>query len=104
YMKRDEFEGLVQDAEREARDHLGKLLEPFQIAATDSHVHLLRGEPAQELIRFVNTGGFDLLVLGTVARTGISGLLIGNTAETLINRVECSVMAIKPADFVTPIH
>ncbi len=104
YMKRDEFESLVKDAECEAREHLGKLLESFHISPTDSHVHLLRGDPAQELIQFVNTGGFDVLVLGTVARTGISGLLIGNTAETLINRVECSIIAIKPADFKTPIQ
>jgi universal stress protein E len=104
YMKRDEFEDLVRDAEHEAREQIGKLLAPHQMSASDANVHLLRGDPAPELIRLVNNGGCDLLVLGTVARTGITGLLIGNTAETLINRVECSVLAIKPADFVTPIH
>jgi nucleotide-binding universal stress UspA family protein len=104
YMKRDEFEGLVQEAEKEARDHMAKLLEPFRIPSTDPRVHLLRGDTSDQLIQLVNSGGFDLVVLGTVARTGISGILIGNTAETLINRVECSVMAVKPADFVTPIH
>jgi nucleotide-binding universal stress UspA family protein len=104
YMKRDEFEALVKDAEQEARREMEQLLQPFSVSATDSHVHLLRGEPAQELIQFVNEGNYDVLVLGTVARSGISGLLLGNTAETLINRVECSVIAIKPAGFKTPIH
>lgn len=104
YMKREDYERLVQDAEQEARDQLGKLLEPFRVSASDPRVHLLHGEPSEELIRLVNTGGFDVLVLGTVARTGFSGLLIGNTAETLMNRVECSVIAIKPAGFVSPIQ
>lgn len=104
YMKHDEFESLVKDAELEARQQLAPLLEPLQISPNDERVHLLRGDAAQQLTEFVNANGFDVLVMGTVARAGISGLLIGNTAESLLNRVECSVVAIKPADFKTPIH
>lgn len=104
YLKREDFDALVEDAEQESRQQIGKLLEPFKISATDPRVHLLRGDAAHKLIEFVNKSGFDVLVMGTVARAGISGLLIGNTAESLLNRVECSVVAIKPADFKTPIH
>jgi nucleotide-binding universal stress UspA family protein len=45
----------------------------------------------------------DLVVMGTVSRTGVPGLLIGNTAEVILNNLECSVLAVKPADFVTPV-
>ncbi len=45
----------------------------------------------------------DLVVMGTVARTGISGLIIGNTAETILNQLTCSVLAIKPPGFNTPV-
>lgn len=38
----------------------------------------------------------DLLVLGTVARRGVLGFLIGNTAEELLDRIGCSVMAVRP--------
>jgi len=41
--------------------------------------------------------------MGTVSRTGIPGLLIGNTAEVILNNLECSVLAVKPADFATPV-
>ena len=41
--------------------------------------------------------------MGTVARTGIPGLLIGNTAETILQRVDCSVLAVKPDGFVSPV-
>jgi len=37
--------------------------------------------------------------MGTIARTGISGLIIGNTAEAILNQLECSVHAIKPPGF-----
>lgn len=45
----------------------------------------------------------DLVVMGTVARSGISGLLIGNTAEAILDQLGCSVMAIKPTGFSSPV-
>ena len=45
----------------------------------------------------------DLVVMGTIARTGISGLIIGNTAEDILNQLSCSVLAIKPSGFETPV-
>jgi len=41
--------------------------------------------------------------MGTVGRVGIPGFFIGNTAEEILKRVECSVLAIKPAGFVSPV-
>jgi universal stress protein E len=45
----------------------------------------------------------DLVVMGTIARTGVSGLIIGNTAEAILNQLSCSVLAIKPPGFSTPV-
>jgi universal stress protein E len=45
----------------------------------------------------------DLVVMGTIARTGISGLIIGNTAESILDQLTCSVLAIKPPGFSTPL-
>jgi universal stress protein E len=44
-----------------------------------------------------------LLVMGTIARTGITGVFVGNTAERLLPQIPCSVLAIKPAGFKSPI-
>jgi len=41
--------------------------------------------------------------MGTVARTGIPGLIIGNTAETVFSQVSCSILTIKPAGFKSPV-
>ncbi|MCR9257734.1 MAG: universal stress protein [Alphaproteobacteria bacterium] len=66
--------------------------------------HLVRGEPATVIPREVDALGADLLVMGTVARTGIPGLLIGNTAEDILNSVDCAILTIKPPGFVSPIE
>ncbi len=43
----------------------------------------------------------DLVIMATVCRTGIPGLIVGNTAETVMNKVDCSILAIKPQKFVS---
>ncbi len=45
----------------------------------------------------------ELIVIGTVGRTGLSAALLGNTAEHLLDAANCDVLAIKPAGFVSPI-
>ena len=65
--------------------------------------HVISGRPREVIPKFANENHADLLVLGTVARTGIPGIVMGNTAENILNRVKCSVLAIKPPGFVTPI-
>ena len=50
-----------------------------------------------------NEIGAELIVMGTVGRTGIPGFFIGNTAETILNQIDCSVLTVKPHGFVSPV-
>ena len=66
-------------------------------------MHLLQGDAKQAIPEVVKKLGVELVVMGTVARTGIPGFVIGNTAESILNQLECSVLALKPEGFVSPI-
>ena len=59
-------------------------------------VLLCKGEAASSVAAAVVEQEVDLLVLGTVGRSGLLGMLIGNTAEDLLEKVNCSVLAMKP--------
>lgn len=65
--------------------------------------HLREGNPRDVIPAMATELEADLVVMGTVSRTGIPGLLIGNTAEVILNNLECSVLAVKPEGFATPI-
>ncbi len=65
--------------------------------------HLVKGSPRREISTLAARLGADVVVLGTVARTGVPGLFMGNTAETILSQLQCSVLAIKPPGFVTPV-
>lgn len=66
--------------------------------------HITWGVPPREIAQLSTTLKADLLVLGTVGRSGIKGVLLGNTAERLLDLCNCSVMTVKPADYVSPIE
>ncbi|MEW8627087.1 MAG: universal stress protein [Candidatus Thiodiazotropha sp.] len=65
--------------------------------------HLLKGAARQEIPALANRLQVDCIIMGTVARTGIRGFIMGNTAETILEQIDCSVLAIKPVGFVTPV-
>jgi nucleotide-binding universal stress UspA family protein len=45
----------------------------------------------------------DLIVMGTVSRTGLAGLVLGNTAERLLGTLDCSLLVVKPEGFTCPL-
>jgi len=65
--------------------------------------HLARGRPRDVIPAHIDAMGVDLLVIGTLVRTGIPGLIIGNTAEDVLNAVDCSVLTVKPPGYVSPL-
>lgn len=66
--------------------------------------HLVKGKASKEMPLMVENYNIDLIIMGTVGRVGIPGLIIGNTAETILEQTKCSVLAIKPEGFKTPIE
>lgn len=82
---------INSNAARDALDYLQPL------------THLLKGVARKEIPALAKRLGIDCLVMGTVARTGIRGFIMGNTAETILEQIDCSVLAIKPSGFVTPV-
>lgn len=73
----------------------------YQIAA--DQVHLREGAAdivINDLAREIDAG---VIVLGTVARSGISGLFIGNTAESIMEHTQSDVVAVKQSDFISSI-
>jgi len=60
---------------------------------------VLKGTAKIVLPQYAKKINTDLVVMGTVARVGIPGLIIGNTAENILYQLNQSVMAIKPKGF-----
>lgn len=57
--------------------------------------HFIEGAPLSSICKFAEDHHTDVIVMGTVQHTGLNKLL-GTTAEQLLHRAPCSVLAIKP--------
>ncbi|GLX82308.1 universal stress protein UspE [Thalassotalea eurytherma] len=65
----------------------------------EAHTFVREGLPEDVIENMANELDAELVILGTVGRTGISAALIGNTAEHVIDRLNCDVLALKPDGF-----
>lgn len=68
-----------------------------------SSVHLVQGRAGEVLPTALDGIRPGVLVMGTVARAGVRGMIIGNTAERILSLTDASVLAAKPAGFVSPV-
>ena len=100
---RDYHRRVLGHAEWALRDQLKQtehqsLSEPVRVHIADKV-----GRPDQVILKCIREYHIDLLVLGTLGRAGVPGVMIGNTAERLLPEVTCSVLAVKPPGFRCPI-
>lgn len=96
---RRQHEANLDDLLQEVTLHLGQ----DTVDYLKPRKHLVKGWARKEIPALAKHIEADLIVMGTVARTGVPGFIMGNTAETILNQIDCSVLAIKPPGFVTPV-
>lgn len=73
------------------------------VAHPTPHTHVVKGAARKEIPALARRIEADVVVMGTLARSGIPGLIMGNTAETILNQIDCAVLAIKPPGFLSPV-
>lgn len=105
----DGLQRYVDEVERQHARDLNRLVEAGREqagaagAAVSIAPHLVRGTPRSAIPEAIAGLGARLVVMGTVARTGVPGLIIGNTAEDILNQIETSVVAVKPPGYTSPL-
>jgi universal stress protein E len=85
---------VLAEIERQCRAL--NLLTPATISVRDGSAHAA-------ILDHTSTHQVELLCMGTVARSGLAGFITGNTAENVLPWLQCSLLAVKPTDFVSPL-
>lgn len=101
-MSDEDFEANMEEIKRECVAHIAKLLVHHR-GPKKPVIHTSKGAPARMIREGVSHLDPDLLVMGTVSREGVAGLLLGSTAERMLDRVDCSILTVKPEGFVSPV-
>ncbi|MGR5066274.1 universal stress protein [Photobacterium sp. DNB22_13_2] len=99
----NDIEQLSQKMKAERIERLKSLLEPHQNSSVNTKIEIVEGEAREVLPLYASAKGVDVVILGSLSRTGIAGFLMGNTAESMINQLSCSVLTLKPDSFKSPV-
>ncbi|MDF2153844.1 universal stress protein [Vibrio sp. CAU 1672] len=98
----EELNAEIESAKVKHREALQALIDESGLSG-EFLIHHLHGTADTEIPDCVEREEIDVLVMGTLARSGIPGFVIGNTAENILQSVNCSLVALKPQGFVSPI-
>jgi universal stress protein E len=99
----DQIHEVLEAAQKAADNGVAALVKEFGDRAADARIECIKGDPRTVISRYATTQKIDLVVMGTVGRTGIAGFIMGNTAEAVLRELHGSVLAVKPPGFVTPV-
>lgn len=99
----EDVESVERTVQEESRQKLTECLAPWSSAISEDHVYFVRGSAEAAICGLVVEQDVDIIVMGTAAPSGRAGFLIGNTAERVLNQVTCSVLAVKPDGFISPV-
>ena len=100
----DSVDALRKQQEARVREAASALLPAPAVKSGEIHLHIRHGSPASVIRSVADEIEADLMVMGSVCQTGIAGFLIGSTAETVLADLTCSLLALKPNGFVSPIE
>jgi universal stress protein E len=98
-----EGSSLVNEIKAEAERRMESIVESICAERSRIRLHFAAGTPWRDICRTAQHLHADLVALGTVGRSGIKGLLLGNTAEKVLGTCDCSILTVKPDGFVSPI-
>jgi universal stress protein E len=66
-------------------------------------IHVLQGRTRELLVSSTEELRADVIVMGAIARSALERLFVGSTAEAVLDRLQCDVMIVKPAQFAPSI-
>ncbi|MCP4410554.1 MAG: universal stress protein [Gammaproteobacteria bacterium] len=95
---------IRQEVTEQHQAEFNKLLADYEALGVNITAHLIEGRAGMVIPEQARRQEVGLIVMGTVARTGLPGFIIGNTAESVLNQVGCSVLTVKPQGFETPVR
>jgi universal stress protein A len=94
----------VQESRAAAERKLADILDPHWSAGRKVIQAVVEGSARAEIVRYSRQQEIDLIVLSTHGRTGLSHVLMGSVAESVVRTAPCPVLTVRPAghQFVLP--
>lgn len=89
------YDQLVEDEEEKAKELVKKAVDIATNYETTIQTEILAGEVPLALLEYTDTHDVDQVILGSRGRGGVSRLLLGSVAETIVRRSPVPVTVVR---------
>ena len=96
YIPHIPLKQYVEDALKGAEKRMDKVCDEQLKACPNFHRMILSGDPAQEILKTIESEGIDLVIIGTHGRKGLEHVFFGSVAETVVKKSPVPVLTINP--------
>ncbi len=89
----------IQNLIEDLKEYGKKVLEEAKVTAQEAGVQvdtlLVRGFPAEEILKKSEAGKYDMIVIGSRGRTSAKALLLGSISDSVSHHAKCPVLIVK---------
>lgn len=89
---------FMKDTGAEAQDKLDQMAEELRAEGIDAEARICEGYPPEVIVEQAAELGADLIAMGTHGRTGLRHLLLGSTAERVVQHAGCPVLTVRQGE------
>jgi nucleotide-binding universal stress UspA family protein len=89
------WEEMYEILKREGEKAVFEVKELGEASGVEVREVLLEGHPSNEIINFAENNNVDLIVMGTLGKTGLDRFLMGSVAEKVIRGSKVPVLVVR---------
>ncbi|MGB6995571.1 MAG: universal stress protein, partial [Thermoanaerobaculia bacterium] len=86
---------LWKGVDIDVRTRLDKFAEPLRRNGIEVNILAIEGYPPEVIVDQAEFLKVDLVAMGTHGRTGLSHVLLGSTAERVVQKAACPVLTVR---------
>jgi nucleotide-binding universal stress UspA family protein len=94
YVPHMSMDELYRDIETNARKEIEKCCVEELRGYKNIEYRILKGVPHEEILKFAEENGVDLIIMGTHSRRGLDRVIFGSTAERVVRHAPCPVLTV----------
>src|SRR4030042_6176345 len=96
----DDLKQIELHTKNDAESYLRGIVERLKLAGIKARSKLLTGKAADSLVDHLDKSNFDLVIMATHGRSGISRWIWGSVAEKILHSSSIPVLIVRPLECV----
>lgn len=98
YLPHRSMDDLQKEALEEAEKAMDKVCEQHFADYSDLQRKVVSGDPADEILKTIETDGIDMIIMGTHGRKSLEHVIWGSVAENVVKRSPVPVLTVNPSE------